>query len=131
MNADAEKCLIRVHLRSSVAETAALSMGDSRNCQRPEGAGVWRPLFGVIEERWQARFGQRQIDQLRESLGALISRMDIELSHCLPILGYGLFSRVPDPWFGYYSHPSGTAGRLGRRRYRAEFAFVRPVGALS
>jgi len=35
---------------------------------------LWRPLLGAIEERWQARFGNDEIDQLRESLWALISR---------------------------------------------------------
>ena len=57
---------------------------------------VWRPLFGVIEKRWQARFGKDEIDQLRESLWALVSQIDVELPDCLPILGYGLFSRGPD-----------------------------------
>src|SRR5580704_10816956 len=57
---------------------------------------VWRPLFGAIEERWQARFGTDEIDQLRESLWALIGQFDVELPDCLPILGYGLFSRGPD-----------------------------------
>jgi DNA-binding MarR family transcriptional regulator len=57
---------------------------------------VWRPLFGAIEKRWQARFGKDEIAQLRESLSALISQMDVELPDCLPILGYGLFSRAPD-----------------------------------
>jgi DNA-binding MarR family transcriptional regulator len=56
---------------------------------------IWRPLFGVIEKRWQARFGKDEIGQLRESLWALISRIDVELPDCLPILGYGLFSRGP------------------------------------
>jgi DNA-binding MarR family transcriptional regulator len=58
---------------------------------------VWRPLFGVIEERWQARFGKDEIHQLRESLWALIRQIGVELPDCLPILGYGLFSRGPDP----------------------------------
>jgi DNA-binding MarR family transcriptional regulator len=62
---------------------------------------VWRPLFGVIEKRWQDRFGKDHIDQLRKSLGALISRIDTDLPtralpDCLPILGYGLYSRGPD-----------------------------------
>ena len=56
---------------------------------------VWGPLFGVIEERWQARFGRDEIQRLREALSALLSRMDVELPECLPILGYGLFSRGP------------------------------------
>jgi DNA-binding MarR family transcriptional regulator len=57
---------------------------------------VWRPLFDAIEKRWEARFGLGEMDQLRESLRALIGRIDVELPNCLPILGYGLFSRGPD-----------------------------------
>jgi DNA-binding MarR family transcriptional regulator len=57
---------------------------------------VWKPLFGAIEARWRERFGNAEIDQLRESLQALISRLDVDLPDCLPILGYGLFSRVSD-----------------------------------
>jgi DNA-binding MarR family transcriptional regulator len=53
---------------------------------------VWQPLFGLIEERWQARFGKAEIDQLRESLWGVASQLDVELPDCLPILGYGLFS---------------------------------------
>jgi DNA-binding MarR family transcriptional regulator len=65
---------------------------------------VWRPLFGANEMRWQARFGKDQIDQLRESLWALISQIHVELPDCLPILGYGLFSTGPD-------HARGTPAR--------------------
>jgi DNA-binding MarR family transcriptional regulator len=54
---------------------------------------VWRPLFGAIEKRWRERFGEDQIDRLRKSLWAVISQIDVELPDCLPILGYGLFSR--------------------------------------
>ena len=57
---------------------------------------VWRPLFGAIEKRWRARFGNDKIEHLRESLGALIRLLDVELPDCLPILGYGLFSKEPD-----------------------------------
>jgi len=62
---------------------------------------VWRPLFGEIEERWEARFGKPEIDRLRKSLGALISQVDTDLSKgalpdCLPILGYGLFGKISD-----------------------------------
>ena len=58
---------------------------------------VWRPLSGVIERRWRARFGDERIDELRESLEAISDRIDADLPDCLPILGYGLFSRVPKP----------------------------------
>jgi DNA-binding MarR family transcriptional regulator len=57
---------------------------------------IWRPLFGVIEKRWQERFGKDEIDELREALGAVVGQLDFELPDCLPILGYGLFSRGPD-----------------------------------
>ena len=57
---------------------------------------VWQPLFGVIEKRWRARFGEDTVGRLCESLGALVSRIDLELPDCLPILGYGLFSRGPE-----------------------------------
>jgi DNA-binding MarR family transcriptional regulator len=57
---------------------------------------VWRPLSRAIEQRWRARFGEDQIDQLRKSLAALISRIDTELPDCLPILHYGLFSTKRD-----------------------------------
>lgn len=58
--------------------------------------GVWRPLFGRIEERWEHRFGKEDIGRLRKSLCMLIRPMEIDLPDYLPIVGYGLFSRVPD-----------------------------------
>lgn len=57
---------------------------------------IWRPLFGTIERRWQARFGKGEIQQLRESLWALIWQIDVALPDSLPILGYRLFSKGPD-----------------------------------
>ena len=57
---------------------------------------VWRPLFSVIEKRWEERFGKDEIDRLRDSLSSLIREMDIELPDCLPILVYGLFSPATD-----------------------------------
>ncbi len=55
---------------------------------------VWRPLFGVIEKRWEARFGKVQIDKLRGSLSALASQIDVELPEYLPVLGYGLRTEI-------------------------------------
>jgi DNA-binding MarR family transcriptional regulator len=57
---------------------------------------IWRPLFRTIEQRWEDRFGKGEIGRLRESLRALIGRMDLDLPDCLPILGYGLFSKDRD-----------------------------------
>lgn len=69
---------------------------------RPKAKGamareIWRPLFGVIEERWRTRFGADVIDQLGQSLRALVDPMALDLPDCLPILGYGLFSKAPEP----------------------------------
>jgi len=58
---------------------------------------VWEPLFGAIEKRWHDRFGKKEIVQLRQSLAALAGQIDLPLPDCLPILGYGLYSRLPDP----------------------------------
>jgi DNA-binding MarR family transcriptional regulator len=57
---------------------------------------VWQPLFEVIENRWRARFGKDEIQRLRDSLWALAGQFDARLPDCLPILGYGLFSRAPE-----------------------------------
>ncbi len=56
---------------------------------------IWRPLFGVIEERWKERFGSDEIGPLRESLWNVAGQLNVELPDCLPILGYGLYSRGP------------------------------------
>ena len=55
---------------------------------------IWRPLAGVIEERWRERFGEDKIDALRKSLSAVLGRIDLALPEYLPILGYGLFSQI-------------------------------------
>jgi DNA-binding MarR family transcriptional regulator len=72
---------------------------------RPTPAGrraqeIWRPLPAIIENRWQERFGRNEIGSVREYLSAVASQLDSELPDSLPILGYGLFSRVSD-------HPPG------------------------
>jgi hypothetical protein len=70
----------------------------SRWLIRPTRAGrnaqeIWSSSLAAVEERWRQRFGKAQIDQRRKSLCALIEQLDIELPDCLPILGYGLFSK--------------------------------------
>jgi len=49
---------------------------------------TWLPLFSEIEERWEARFGKRDVDKLRTSLRAVVGEFDVILPDCLPILGY-------------------------------------------
>jgi DNA-binding MarR family transcriptional regulator len=63
---------------------------------------VWWPLADGIEKRWQERFGADEIARLRELLQAVVTQIAIELPECLPILGYGMFSRVPEPEQGAY-----------------------------
>jgi DNA-binding MarR family transcriptional regulator len=50
----------------------------------------------VIEKRWQERFGKDAIENLRASLRDLTNRFVLEIPGCLPILGYGLFSKQLD-----------------------------------
>ena len=61
-----------------------------------QAQGVWRPLTGVMEARWAARFGADGIASLRESLQVIAAQLDPALPDCLPILGYGLFSAPGD-----------------------------------
>jgi DNA-binding MarR family transcriptional regulator len=82
---------------------------------------TWRPLFGEIEERWQKRFGKREIDELRKSLLALVSQIDLDLPDCLPILGYGLFSKI---WDRARRAPLGPDLALSALLSRALLAFA-------
>src|SRR5579864_4298490 len=84
---------------------------DPSGCQKPrpsdmvihatskgrEAQQIWQALPGTIEKRWQARFGQAEVDQLRKSLVEVIAHSPVELPDCLPILGYGLNNRVIAP----------------------------------
>jgi hypothetical protein len=57
---------------------------------------VCLPLFAVVEDRWAARFGVAPVDRLRKSLHVVVGQLPPDLPDCLPILGYGLLSAVPD-----------------------------------
>jgi DNA-binding MarR family transcriptional regulator len=50
---------------------------------------VWTPLFGEVEERWAARFGQPLVAEIRERLTYLGSRFEYDLPDSMPILHYG------------------------------------------
>ncbi len=65
---------------------------------RPKAAGgtaqkIWKPLLGEVEDRWKTRFGEDTIGELREALAAIERQLELDLPDCLPILGYGLFSK--------------------------------------
>ncbi len=84
----------------------------------------WRPLFDEIEKRWQKRFGSDAIARLRDSLRAVTGRLDIELPDCLPILGYGLYSKNLSDHSGSdrsrRSRLQKTAGCMRARKDRRE-----------
>lgn len=71
---------------------------------RPTAGGreciaVWRPLAGIIEARWEQRFGNETIATLRSSLRGTIRQFDRDFPDYLPILGFHLVTddRCPAP----------------------------------
>jgi hypothetical protein len=72
---------------------------------------VWRPLPGLIEQRWRDRFGSDQIGQLRDSLLTVVSQLDPGLPDCLPILGAILPSSEISRGTTTYLVTDGPAGR--------------------
>ncbi len=62
-----------------------------------EARQIWRPLPGLIEQRWLERFGAAHMARLRDPLLAVVRQLDPGLPDCLPILGLALLSRGPDP----------------------------------
>jgi hypothetical protein len=58
---------------------------------------TWEPLFAEIEQRWDARFGKGEMDELRAALRDVASKLvDRDLPDCMPILHYALVTRVPE-----------------------------------
>ena len=45
---------------------------------------IWPPLFGVIDRRWETRFGRDQISRLRRALEDVVGQLDVELPFGLP-----------------------------------------------
>ena len=45
---------------------------------------IWSPLSGVIERRWQARFGEEDIGALRSALETIAGQLEVELPYGLP-----------------------------------------------
>lgn len=86
---------------------------------RPTEAGsraqqVWRPLTAEIEVRWEARFGQEEVERLKGALGALCKQLPSRLPDYMPILQYGLFSRVPERWSSPNVAPLSLPGLLAK-----------------
>ena len=85
---------------------------------------MWRPLTGVIEQRWDQRFGHMQIAALRASLVALVSRLDAGLPDCMPILGYGLLTTGPSRTGATPTGPAAADLELPALLARALVAFA-------
>jgi DNA-binding MarR family transcriptional regulator len=49
-----------------------------------KAAAIWPPLFIDIERRWEDRFGQERIANLRQALQDVVSQLDVELPQALP-----------------------------------------------
>jgi DNA-binding MarR family transcriptional regulator len=56
---------------------------------------VLRPLARDIETRWEERWGTDQVEALRVLLRAVVSRCELDLPDCLPILQHGLWTAGP------------------------------------
>lgn len=57
---------------------------------------IWEPLFGIIEQRWESRFGAKRVEELRAALRGLLERIGLDLPQAMPILHYGLRTGLPD-----------------------------------
>jgi DNA-binding MarR family transcriptional regulator len=56
---------------------------------------LWDGLAGEIEQRWRSRLGDPKVQELRESLIAIQSQIELVMPHFLPIVGGGgLFSNA-------------------------------------
>jgi hypothetical protein len=81
---------------------------------------AWQPLTATIEQRWQERYGAELIGQLTSSLQAIAGQLGYWLPDCLPILGYGLFSRDKKPGEDRYEALRAWYERQPPDRVRAE-----------
>jgi hypothetical protein len=55
---------------------------------------TWRPLPHMIEQRWRERFGSSRMSSFREVLMEINRGLDMAYPDFLPILHYGLFTRI-------------------------------------
>ena len=58
-----------------------------------EARDTWQEVTAEVESRWRDRLGAGALDALRTALAGVVERLDPDLPDCLPILGYGLFTR--------------------------------------
>jgi DNA-binding MarR family transcriptional regulator len=99
---------------------------------RPTAAGrraqeAWRPLAGVIEQRWRARLGSGELDRLRGALGKVVEQLEVDLPDYLPIVYPTQNGRaeIPDPaWAGSDSRPGAADLDLSALLSRVLLAFT-------
>jgi DNA-binding MarR family transcriptional regulator len=58
---------------------------------------VWQRLDALIEQRWRTRFGEQDVDALREALAAIVVSLDVAFPAYLPVAGYGLGCEAARP----------------------------------
>src|SRR5262249_56528852 len=58
---------------------------------------IWRPLAGLVEQRWRERVGADQVAALQGPLAGVASQLDPGVPDCLPILGAALLRPGADP----------------------------------
>ena len=80
---------------------------------RPSPGGLkaletWQHLTGIIEKRWQERFGREVIARFQKSLQGMVDQLDGNLPDCLPILGYDLLSNYPDRELAVPAHAADS-----------------------
>jgi len=82
---------------------------------RPTSGGlyaqrIWQQLSGVIEQRWNARFGADCVAELRASLRSVIDQLDVALPDYLPVVG--VERTDPSTWL--------AAGRVQTGRFEPD-----------
>jgi hypothetical protein len=100
------------HPRYQAQHDALVLRATERGLQARE---AWEPLTGVIEQRWVDRFGGAEIGQLRAALAQLARQFGPWLPDCLPILGFGLYSRGKGPREDRYRESQAAYERSGEQ----------------
>jgi hypothetical protein len=72
---------------------------------------TWPEVTAYVESSWEDRLGAAKFAGLRAALASVVAQLDPALPDCLPILGYGLYSRA-DPT-GRAARTRNPPGRTG------------------
>jgi DNA-binding MarR family transcriptional regulator len=67
---------------------------------------LWKNLLPAIEKRWRDHFGKTEITELRDALAAIVDELPKTLPDCLPILQYGLLTKVSPRVYNQAAHVS-------------------------